>query len=163
MTKAHSSRDKQLRMRLAYAVLLCLAIPHAALAQQSVQMNFNQLPGCTFSNIQRGELGITQDWATLSTDLPDGRRPSVRVLNTGQVVLNANFGYAAWTHNGAPFSMVRVIMQLRDQPTLGNVVPVPLALLNPGYRDLYLEATGTSSRGTLPAGLYKASITLSCM
>lgn len=130
---------------------------------QQVQMNLVQSPGCTFSNQQRGTLGLSQDWRTLGTDLPEGRRPSVRVLNTGQVVLTTTQSFGLWTRDNAPFSMSNSIVFLRDQSSLGNAINLPLLLTTPGYRDLYLEATGTSSSGNFPGGLYRIAITLSCM
>lgn len=130
---------------------------------QQVQMHLVQSPGCTFSNQQSGALGLSQDWQTLSTEFIEGRRPSVRILNTGQVVLTTTQTNAHWTRNDAGISMSNSTIVLRDQPTLGNAVQLPLLITTAGYRDLYLEATGTSIANGFTAGVYKVSFSLSCL
>lgn len=156
--------------RHTFPLLLCAVIAcclagqaHSQQRQAQMQMNLMQSVGCTFSNQQSGSLGLSQDWRTLSTETSEGRRPSVRVLNTGQVTLSNTQNFGVWLRDSAPFSMTNSTVALRDQPTLGNAINLPLVLNTPGYRDLYLEATGTSSSGTLPSGVYKIGITLNCM
>lgn len=146
---------------LSAAFTLC-SMAYTPLHAQQVQMNLTQGPGCTFSNQQSGTLGISADWRTLSTEISEGRRPSVRILNTGQVTLTTQ-NDVLWTHNNASISMSNSLVFLRDQPTLGKAINLPLLLTTPGYRDVYLEATATSPTNGLSAGIYKIGITLSCL
>lgn len=157
-------------LSLGLSIILGLS-PDFANAQITLQANYTQTAGCSFSAATPGTLTLSADWTTISTESAGGTRPSVLFSNVGPVVFTISTGAFAWTHNGNPtgasIATSFAVMDAASAGTalagLGGSLHHQISYSNSGSRTFFLRASGTNPSIFYNAGTFMFRVPISCI